>query len=750
MTKKPAMNADEEGPLPCGVSRRSFLRRLAATSAALAGATMLPETALSATGLSATEPAWKRVPCHLCPARCGLLIAIDNGRAVAMRADPDAPVNRGTACARGYHSVEGLYGRDRLKRALVRRGGVLREASLSEALDLVAARFRETISRRGPDAVALYRGADWVIPDGLIASMLFRDVVGTRNFDTTSRLGSASAAAGLRSTFGSAAPVASLQDLDRSDVFVIWNSNLAESDPVLFSRILQRKRANPAVRVVTISTRGTRTTWAADHALTIRPHTEIAVANAICHDIAGSRRMHRDFVNRHVSFKRGRVGIGHGLEGEAVSPDTPADASLSEYLKFLDQYSPRDVERLSGIAAESIRWLASLYTDPALKVMSVWGAELNAHSRGTWTNNAIYNIHLLVGKIASAGNGAMCVTGGTELDLAGRDVISIMRAVERGEVRLLWVQGADPLTELPNAARYEAALTTADRFLVVSSEYPTATTDVADVVLPTAAWLERPGILADGSRRLVSAARLVSPPGDARSEGWQMIEVSRRIGYGDRLPADADRVDAIYESFVRGAGARSKLPPVGALRSDAGAGWPWTDGRAIEWPYNTAHDPAADRRHGSFDFYGNPDRRAWIWLRPFEAPAESPDARFPLWLETGVVLEHGAGTPSTRRVPALHRAVPASYVEINRDDARALGIRAGDVVRLVSRRGSLEIGARVDNRSQPARGQLFVPTFDGDHRVNALLIDACCPLSGQPERAKCAVRLEKTGRRVSS
>jgi nitrate reductase NapA len=171
--------------------------------------------------------------------------------------------------------------------------------------------------------------------------------------------------------------------------------------------------------------------------------------------------------------------------------------------------------------------------------------------------------------------------------------------------------------------------------------------------------------------------------------------------------------------------------------------WPYVAGRETRWRYNTAHDPAADRARGAFDFYGHADHRAWIWLRPYEPAAESPDSGYPFWLTAGAVLEHSGKGTMTQRIPTLHRALPHAYVEINGDDARRLGIRNRDPVRLLSRRGSLELEARIAYRSQPPRGQLFVPWFDEAVPVNRLMLDACCPLSGQPDAAKCAVRVER-------
>jgi nitrate reductase NapA len=262
-------------------------------------------------------------------------------------------------------------------------------------------------------------------------------------------------------------------------------------------------------------------------------------------------------------------------------------------------------------------------------------------------------------------------------------------------------------------------------------------------------WIEREGIFANVERRAQHFDQLVPPPGDAMSDAWQMIEVARRLGLSALFPWDRrSHVGQIWEEYRRfHDDPRSELPPISALRTQAGVMWPYVNGRETKWRYNTAHDAATDRTRGAFHFYGHPDGRAWIWLRPHEPPAESPDREYPFWLRTGAVLEH-AGTGSlTQRIPTLHRAVPRSYLEINRDDANQLGIRNRDTVRIASRRGSLEIEARIDYRSRPPKGQLFVPSFDEDVPVGLLMLDAFCPLSGQPDMTTCAVRVERLSAR---
>lgn len=775
--------------LPCGldatmnaVDRRTFLKRMAV--AAVAGTVVTPRE----DGATARAPdeaqagvTWKKAPCVLCGVGCGLLVGIQKGRAVGVRGDPDSAVSRGLACAKGYHSVQTLYARDRITRALVRQNGTLAPVALDQALDLVARRLRETIDRHGRNSVGIYGSAEWTIPDSYVAAKFCRGALGTHNLDTSARLFTASAAAGLDSTFGGRAPVGCYDDIDHADVFVLWNVNLAETDPVLFSRMLTRKRRDPAVRIIELATRTTRTSYASDLSLIFKPQTELAIANALSQEIVARDAANHDFIDQHVAFKRGKTGIGYGLNAEPVIDGDGVDASWNDYKAFLAAYTPERAQQLSGVPADSIRWLASLYADRSRKVVTAWGDAVNQHVRGTWLNNLLYNVHLLTGKIASPGNAALCLTGQPGTGIAystgaeagslprgttqheedrqraaqiwsvpadriapqpGPTAIQMFRALERGDIRMLWIQGTNPMAALPDQARYARAAAREDRFIVVSEAYPTATTDVADVVLPAALWIEREGIVVNAEGRLQHFAQMVPPPADASSDAWLMIEVARRLGHGALFPWQRPQhVEQIWEEYRKFTPeAVQAVPPLTDLRGQVGATRP-----AVQ-RYSAPADPAADRARGAFDFYGHADHRAWIWLRPFEPAAESPDREYPFWFTTGSVLEHwGTGT-LTRRVPALHRAVPSAYLEINRDDARSLGIANGEMVRVVSRRGSLEIQARIDFRGQPPRGLVFAPTFDDAHPVARLLLDAVCPISGQPE-ARCAVRVERLTQR---
>ncbi|HSG07833.1 MAG TPA: molybdopterin-dependent oxidoreductase [Longimicrobiales bacterium] len=771
------------------IDRRDFLRRTALASAAAAAATLVPGATFGVEWLEAQQGpiSWKKAPCRFCGTGCGLLIGISEGRAIGVQGDPDSPVNKGLCCVKGYHSVQALYGRDRIRRAMVRRNGRLVEVPLSEALDVVAERLQATIRDHGKDAVAMYGSGQWTIPDGYAALKLFKGGIGTNNVEANARLCMASAVTGFMTSFGLDEPMGCYEDIDHADVFVLWGNNMAEMHPVLFSRILERKRLHPDVRIIDLATRTTRTSYASDRSVLFQPQTDLALANAICHEIIRNHWIDDSFVREHVSFKKGKTDIGYGLEERFSFADEARDADFDEYVEFLDDYTSDLVAEISGVPADEIRYLASLYGDPAKNVVSFWCMGVNQHVRGTWMNNLIYNIHLLVGKISKPGNSPFSLTGqpsacGTVREVGTLthklphgavtsedarkmaaeiwqvpedripdkptyDTVQMFRALDRGDIRFVWIQVTNPMVSLPKLARYREGALKEDRFVVVSDVYPTPTTDVADVVLPSAMWIEREGMFGNSERRTQHWEKMLEPPGEAMSDTWQIIEVARRAGHAALFPwTEENHIEEIWREYTRFHDEPDhRMASYEDLRARPGVMWPYVNGRETRWRYNAAHDPVADPDLG-FDFYGHPDHRAWIWLRPYEEAAEVPDDEYPFWLCTGRVLEHWHTGSLTRRIPVLHRAMPKAYVEIASEDARELGIVNGEQVRLVTRRGSMLIEARVDYRGQPARGQVFVPFFDEALLVNDLTLDAYCPISKQPDYKKCAVRVERVGR----
>lgn len=767
------------------ITRRAFIKAMARNSAAVAAAAMFPGVTFAgwdASDMPSGMIEWKKTPCRFCGTGCGLLVGVAGERAVAVKGDPNCSVNKGLCCVKGYHCVQILYGKDRIKKALIRKNGKLVEAPLEEALDLVAKKMKETIEARGKDAVAIYGSGQWSIPDGYAASKFFKGCIGTNNVEANARLCMASAVTGCLTSFGLDEPMGCYEDIDNADVFITWGNNMAEMHPVLFSRMLANRKSKTHVKIIDLATRTTRSSQAADRSILFRPQTDLAIANAICYEIIRNRWVNRDFVEKHVSFHRGKTNIGYGTEDHFKFKDKAETVDFAAYEAFLKDYTPENVEKISGVSAKDLRYMAALYGDPDKKITSFWTMGMNQHTRGTWINNLVYNIHLITGKISSPGNSPFSLTGqpsacgtvrevgtlthklphGVVMKKEDREMaakiwnvpvenidpkptyhtVEMFRALDRGDIRFMWIQVTNPMVTMPNLRRYRDGAKKEDRFMVVSEIYPTPTSDVADVVLPSALWVEREGFFGNSERRTQHNVQMIPTPGDTMCNTWQLIEVARRLGYEKQFPWSRDSyIEDIWNEYTKFHDSpKHRMAPYKVLTERSGVQWPFVDGKETRWRYNGKYDPAC--KADTFDFYGKPDHRAWVWLRPYEPPAESPDSEYPFWLNTGRVLEHWHTGSMTRRIPILHKAMPEAYVEIHEKDAAALGIVNGTKVKIISRRGEMVMKATINGRGNPTEGQVFVPFFDENYLINEVTLDAFCPISKQPDYKKCAVKLE--------
>jgi nitrate reductase (cytochrome) len=766
-------------------SRRNFLRGMATTAATAALAGCASDKVIETLDSSMT---WGKAPCRYCGTGCGTLVGVRNGKVEAVTGDPACPVNRGTLCVKGYHLPAMLSGADRLTHPMLRKGDSYQQISWDEALDIVAEKFSETLEQHGPEALAMYGSGQWTIPEGYAALKWMKGGLRSNNIDPNARLCMASAVVGLVSTFGMDEPMGCYDDLDKADVFVLWGNNMAEMHPVLFSRVLARKRAAPHVRIIDITTRRTQTSDYADEVLMMKPQGDLAIANGIIRHLLVNDRVDHDMVDNHCTLKTGLTDIGYGTEDHFKFKEQPRALTFDEYRAAVDPYTPEKVEELSGVPAAQVVALAELFGQQHNKIVSTWCMGMNQHVRGTWINQIVYAAHLLSGKIGVPGSTPLSLTGqpsacgtvrevgtlahalpggrvvtnpehraeveqlwgvdpGTIPPKPGTHAMAMFRALDRGDIKTMWVQVTNPFVTLPNLRRYRDGKRDRpdDSFLIVSDIYPTPTTELADLVLPSAGWVEKIGAFGNTERRTQQWDQLAEPPGEARPDVWQIAEVAKRMDMGHLFPWEGELEKNLFEEYRQlTLGHGKDIADWETLRSVSGLRWPVVDGRETPWRFVAPHDPYADPDK-RIDFYGakKTGGRAVIWFRPWEPAAEEPDDEYPYWLCTGRVIEHWHSGSMTRRVPQLHRAVPSAYCEIHPDDAAELGVVEGGTVKLTSRRGSLELPASIDGRAVPGRGNVFVPFFDEDVPINDLTLDAYCPMSKEPDYKKCAVKVER-------
>jgi nitrate reductase NapA len=744
-----------------------------------------------------SDLSWDKAPCRFCGVGCGVEVGVRDNRVMAVRGDAANPVNRGLLCVKGYHLPGILYGEDRLTEPLRRKadGNGFEPISWDEALDLIADKFSSTLKEHGPEAVAMYGSGQWGVHDGYAALKWVKAGMRSNNLDPNARLCMASAVMGFMTQFQSDEPMGCYDDFEAGDDFVLWGNNMAEMHPVLFSRMLETRRKRPDVRIVELATRRTATSDYADLYIEFAPGSDLAIANGILHELVRNGKVDRGFIDENCVFKRGidhvdEVGYGcYGDNAERYTfKDKPYAVTYEDFEAFVEPYSPEAVEKISGVSAAQIRALAELYGASGRGTVSLWCMGVNQHVRGTWMNNLINDLHLVTGKIGRPGANPFSLTGqpsacGTAREVGtlsnrlpadmvvmnpehrakaekiwglepgtipakpGYHTVDMFRALKRGDVKAIWIQVTNPMVTLPDLNRYKREPGDG-RFVVVSEIYPTPTTDIADLILPSAAWVEREGVFGNTERRTQHWNKMVDPPGQAREDAWQIMEVAKRMGMKNLFPwGESDWHEAMYEEYRQfGLGIGKDLAKYTQLKETRGLRWPVVDGVETRYRYAAGHDSYVTKKRGVEFYKATADgKKAAVYLRPYNPPAEVPDGKYPFWLTTGRVLEHWHTGSMTRRVRQLHQAVTEGYVELNGADAARLGIVDGDIARVSSRRGTLDLAARVEGRGRPPEGTIFIPFFDENRLANVLTLDAMDNISKEPDYKKCAVSVTRLG-----
>jgi nitrate reductase NapA len=849
------------------VSRRAFVKAAAVSAALFAiGATVgcapREQSDGSASG-DAGDTIKTKAICRFCGTGCGVICETRDGKLISTYGDPDNQSNKGLNCIKGLYLSKILYGEDRLTTPLIRDDNTtkgtpdgLREATWDEALDLVALRLKDAWLA-DKTRIAFWASGQQPITEGYALSKFWKAGLLSNNIDPNARLCMASAVVAFMNVFQTDEPMGSYADLDEADVFVTWGANMAEAHPVLFSRLTARKVAQSTVKHYDLTTLHTGTSETADKVLLFKPGTDLAIANAISNYLIQNDLYDHEFVAAHVQFKQGAENIGQAYEdgydasdvGKTVNDVEPID--FEQFASRLSEYTFEYVEQLSGVPAADMEELAKLFADPTKKIVSLWTMGVNQHTRGTWMNHNIYNIHLLSGKISKPGSGPFSLTGqpsacGTArevglfahrlpadlvvnnpqhrryseavwnlptqyldgIEAPGFHTVKIFRELSRGNMDFLWSASNNWAASMPGLTRflgkdpqYPGII---DTFIVVNEVYPTLSTQYADVVLPAAMWVEREGQYGNAERRTAIFEKAVDPPGEAKWDVWIILQVAKRVladreiggepaferlfGFiwntetddfdgderevnrrlfneyrifsnPDLLPAAQDINKNTAGDFEAGLKMEAKqLAPYDEYLPTSGLTWPvrqvngtWlpTTWRFANGAQEEGFDEVGIEMYGDaglpgdVSFYKSANKKPSAVFRPYEAPAEEPDAEYPFWFCTGRLLEQWHTGSMTRRVPELATALPEALLEMNDEDCVSLGVKDGDRVKVTSRHGTFEITITTTKRTSPPQGTVFAPFFAEETLINLAVHEYYCPLSKEPDFKKTCVKIEK-------
>ncbi len=702
--------------------------------------------------------------CPYCGVGCALAYHVDDARhAISFAEGRDQPGSKGRLCVKGRYGWDYARSPQRLTVPLIRRdesypkgalsgdvkgegrgrrkpGGLVdyaevmphfREASWEEALDLIAGRLVAIRDEHGSGAIAGFGSAKCSNEEAYLFQKLIRAGFGTNNVDHCTRLCHASSVAALFEGVGSAAVSTTYGDVINADVAILAGTNTAANHPVASSFFKQARRRG--TKLIVVDPRRERMADHADIYCQIKPGTDVAFYNGVMCEIISAGLVDREFVTQRTS-------------------------NYGELAKMVEQYPAERSGQICGIAPAVIREVARTWGEADAAVV-YWGMGISQHTTGTDNARCLIALCSITGNVGRHGTGLHPLRGqnnvqgasdsglipmfypdyqpvdrpavrerfeaawGRSLDpKRGLTVTEIVGAALTGSVRGMYMMGENPFLSDPNINKVRKALAALD-FLAVQDIFLTETAEFADVVLPASSYLEKDGSYTNTDRRVQRGRKVLEPPGQARVD-WEIIQdVANRVG----LPMNYESTSEIFDEQV------ALMPNYANLRYDnlgpTGKLYPNSDPAQSDGTVVLFQDA-----------FNTEDGLAHLvpaeWLPARELPSEE----FPFVLNTGRLLEHWHTGSMTRRSYALDTISPKATVFLHPQDAERLGIADGSFARVTSRRGSIELEAKVSHRE--TLGSCFVPFHFREAAANLLTIDEIDPYGKIPEFKFCAVRVE--------
>ena len=702
-----------------------------------------------------------RAQCPYCGVGCGLELkpgdpapeAEPGPASWSVRGDRQHPSSLGQVCIKGATVAETLD-QNRLVQPQWRErlDQPFRPIDWEQAFAILLNQIEQTLASSGPSGLAMYGSGQFLTEDYYVANKLFKGALGSNNFDANSRLCMSSAVAGYARSLGSDGPPCCYDDLDLADLVVLIGTNTADCHPVLFQRLLKRKRkAKEALQIVVVDPRATATSDAADLHLAIRPGTDLALLHGIGHLLLRQGAIDRAFVDQH----------------------TQGFAALAT---LWQAWTPERVSALCGIAIPQLEQLAQLWAG-SQAVLSLWSMGVNQSREGTATVGGIINLHLVSGQIARPGAGPFSLTGQPNA-MGGREAGGLaqllpgyraianpadraeverhwglapgaiaaepglavwqqVEAMERGAIGLWWVAATNPLVSLPWLDRVRAAAQNCPLVVLSEAYAGTETAAVAHLLLPAAQWSEKAGVMTNSERRVTLCPAFRQPPGEARGDWEIFAELGRRLGFVSQFSFDS--AAAVWQEFsALTAGRVCDLSGLshGLLAEHGPQQWPF--------PQGCAPGAGQARLYGDRRF-PTPSGRAQLVAEQPLGLAEPPCDQFPLVLTVGRYLGHWHTMTRTAHVERIQQRHPKPLLEVNPADAARHGLVDGALGQVRSRRGAVTAQVQITDRIRP--GTVFLPMHWGASQeqaceANRLLHELGCPISKQPELKAAAVTLE--------
>jgi ferredoxin-nitrate reductase len=737
---------------------------------------------------------WVQSACVLCSNGCGCDIAVKDGRMVGIRGRAQDRVNHGRLGPKGlYGSWQGETHKDRLTRPLIRVDGQLVETDWDTAMGRIVDRSKDLLASKGALSHGFYTSGQLFLEEYYALGILGKAGIGTPHMDGNTRLCTATAAAALKESFGADGQPGSYTDIDECSAMFLYGHNMAETQTVLWSRVLDRLAGPNPPRLVCVDPRDTEVARRAEVHLPVHPGTNLALMNGLIRELFANGWIDEDYIERHT-------------------------ANVEQLRSVVDPWTPERVAETCGVDAADVRRAAEIFgtSDKVLSTV-LQGFYQSAHA--TASACQVNNLHLLRGMLGSPGRGVLQMNGQPTAqnnrecgadgdlpafrnwenpehvqDLAGiwnvdpgiiphwappTHALQIFRYAEQGSIGLLWISATNPAVSMPQLSRIRDILRKDGLFLVVQDIYLSETAQCADVVLPCAAWGEKTGTFTNVDRTVHLSEKAVDPPGEAKSDLDVFLDYARRMEFKDKdgrplldWSGPEDGFEA-WKECSRGRPCDYTGLSYAKLRGGSGIQWPCTDAHpdgterlytdgefptAPQYCESYGHDLLTGASTGETVYKATVQPgKAWLKALDYSPPHEEPDADYPLRYTTGRTVYHFHTRTKTGRSRRLNDAAPEPWIEMSVQDAARAGCQEGDIVRVTSRRGRLEVPVRVGD-IRP--GTVFAPfhygywdTSDGGtaggsparptRAANELTITEWDPVSKQPVFKNAAVRIER-------
>jgi ferredoxin-nitrate reductase len=693
-----------------------------------------------------------KTTCSYCGVGCGIVVKKDRKGNYKVEGDKDHPVNKGMLCSKGMNLHYAMQDKsDRLLYPEMRwsRNHPAERVSWDVAIQRASAVFKSIIQTYGPDSVGFYVSGQCLTEEYYLANKLTKGFIGTNNIDTNSRLCMSSAVAGYAKTLGEDSVPVSYEDIELADCFFIAGANPAWCHPILFRRIEAHKENNPNVKIIVVDPRKTQTASMADLHLAITPGSDIFLYNAIARILIENGEVDFEFISRHTE----------GFES---------------YRDAVFKYTVEEAARECDVPISDIK-LAAEYIAASKGFLTLWAMGLNQSVIGVNKNIALISLNLITGHIGKPGSGPFSLTGqpnamggrevgGLATMLAahrsyanpahrkevasfwGVDSISekpgltatqMIEALERGELKAIWIVCTNPLVSLPDARRVEAALRKA-RFVVVQDiSRRSDTIEFADLILPAAGHFEKEGTMTNSERRISHLSKVVEPPGEALPDIEILARFAKSMGFPGFDHASAGEVFDEHARLTKG----TNIDVSGLTYKDL------LERGTIQWPVPSLGHNGTARLFSDHNFY-TPSGKAQ--LLPLENPANQSErltGDFPLILTTGRIRDQWHTMTKTGKVRKLRQHIEKPYLEIHPLDALIRNVNDGDIVEIENLRGTVRVPAKVT--SDIKRGVVFLPMHWGKimnkdlARANNITSNRVDPISKEPDFKFAAVEVRK-------